>query len=334
MVDHKTNSIAKSHKISIAPMMDCTDTHFRMIMRKISSKALLYTEMIVAQSLIHTNNKERFLDFNKEENPLSIQFGSDNPDHLKEAAKMAQDWGYDEINFNVGCPSSRVCAGSFGASLMKYPSKVARCIEALKNNCDLPITIKHRIGVDDNDSFSNLNNFVRHISNAGTDRFIIHARKAFLKGLNPKENRNIPPLRYDIVKRLKDENPSLVIEINGGFTNINQCIDGLKFFDGIMIGRNAYKYPLRWNEIDNKIYGEKISPLKASDIIFSLIPYIENHLEKGKKSWDICKHLINIVESIPNAKKWRNKISLLSINGSLTVKKIIYLTNELKSMGF
>ena len=334
MVRDISNSISKLHKISIAPMMDCTDAHFRMIMRKISSKALLYTEMIVAQSLIYTDNRGKFLNFNKEEHPLSIQFGGDNPEHLKEAAKMAQDWGYDEINFNVGCPSSRVCAGNFGASLMNYPSKVARCIEALKNNCNLPVTIKHRIGVDNNDSFLNLNNFVRHISQAGTERFTIHARKAFLKGLNPKENRNIPPLRYDIVKRLKDENPSLIIEINGGFTNINQCIDGLKIFDGIMIGRSAYKYPLRWNEIDNKIYGEKSLPLKASDIIFSLIPYIENHLEKKKKSWDICKHLINIVESIPNAKKWRNNISQLSIKGSLDIEKLITLTNELKSMGY
>ena len=328
------NSISKLHKISIAPMMDCTDTHFRMIMRKISSKALLYTEMIVAQSLIYNKNRGKFLNFNKEEHPISIQFGGDNPEHLKEAAKMAEDWGYDEINFNVGCPSTRVCAGNFGASLMNYPSKVARCIEALKNNCNLPITIKHRIGVDNNDSFSNLNNFVRHISNAGTERFTIHARKAFLNGLNPKENRKIPPLRYDIVKRLKDENPSLIIEINGGFTNINQCIDGLKIFDGIMIGRSAYKYPLRWNEIDNKIYGENFVPLKASDIIFSLIPYIEIHLQKNKKSWDICKHMINIVESIPNAKKWRNKISLLSIKGSLSIEKLITLTNELKSMGY
>ncbi len=334
MVRDISNSISKLHKISIAPMMDCTDSHFRMIMRKISSKALLYTEMIVAQSLIYTNNREKFLNFNKEEHPLSIQFGGDNPEHLKEAAKMAQDWGYDEINFNVGCPSSRVCAGNFGASLMNYPSKVARCIEALKNNCNLPVTIKHRIGVDNNDSFSNLNNFVRHISKAGTARFTIHARKAFLKGLNPKENRNIPPLRYDIVQRLKDENPSLVIEINGGFTNINECIEGLKIFDGIMIGRSAYKYPLRWNDIDNKIYGEKSLPLKASDIIYALIPYIENHLEKKKKSWDICKHLINIVESIPNAKKWRNNISQLSIKGSLNIEKLITLTNELKSMGY
>ena len=334
MVRDISNSISKFHKISIAPMMDCTDKHFRMIMRKISSKALLYTEMIVAQSLIYTDNRGKFLDFNKEEHPLSIQFGGDSPEQLKEAAKMAQDWGYDEINFNVGCPSPRVCSGNFGASLMNYPSKVARCIEALNNNCNLPVTIKHRIGVDDNDSFSNLNNFVKQISNAGTQRFTIHARKAFLKGLNPKENRTIPPLRYDMVKRLKEENPSLLIEINGGFTNINQCIDGLKFFDGIMVGRSAYKYPLRWREIDNKIYGDEFLPLQASDVIFSLIPYIENHIKKNHRSWDICKHLINIIESFPNAKKLRNKITRLSINDNLSIEMLITLTNELKSMGY
>ena len=176
------NSIGNRHKISIAPMMDCTDRHFRMIMRQISSRALLYTEMIVAQSLIFSKKREKFLDFNKEEHPISIQFGGDNPKYLSEAAKMAEDWGYDEINFNVGCPSSKVSAGNFGAALMNHPEQVRVCIEALKNNCTLPVTIKHRIGVDNNDSFVNLNNFVRKISSAGADRFIVHARKAFLKG--------------------------------------------------------------------------------------------------------------------------------------------------------
>ena len=238
------NSIKNIHKLSIAPMMDCTDRHFRMIMRKISSKALLYTEMIVAQSLAHTNKKEKFLDFNDEEHPISIQFGGDDPQMLKEAAKIAQDWGYDEINFNVGCPSPRVCSGNFGASLMKEPNKVARCIESLKNNCTLPVTIKHRIGVDQEDSFDKLNNFVKVVANAGADRFTVHARKAILKGLNPKQNRTIPPLKYDVVQKLKKFNPELLIEINGGFTNIDQCKKALKYFDGVMIGRSAYKHPL------------------------------------------------------------------------------------------
>jgi len=305
-----------------------------MIMRKISSKALLYTEMIVAQSLVHTNTKEIFLNFNKEEHPISIQFGGDNPEILKEAARMAQDWGYDEINFNVGCPSPRVCSGNFGASLMKDPKKVAKCIESLKNNCNLPVTIKHRIGVDDYDSFIKLNNFVRYISNAGADRFIVHARKAILKGLNPKQNRTIPPLKYNIVKKLKKLNPKLLIEINGGLTNIDESLKALNDFDGVMIGRSVYKSPLRWSEIDEKIYGSNQKPKPASNIIFSLIPYIEEHLSNGGKSWDICKHLINLVEGIPKAKIWRNQISIKSIKNELDIQYLINLTSKLEEMGY
>ncbi len=334
MKSYSINSINNLHKISVAPMMDCTDKHFRMIMRKISSKALLYTEMIVAQSLIYTEKKEKFLDFNPEEHPLSIQFGGDNPKILQEAAKMAQDWGYDEINFNVGCPSPRVCSGNFGASLMKEPTRVARCIESLKNNCNLPITIKHRIGVDDEDSFDKLDSFVKEVASAGADRFTVHARKAFLKGLNPKQNRRIPPLKYDVVQQLKKINPKILIEINGGFTNIDQCIKALNDLDGVMIGRSAYKYPLRWSEIDQKIYGENISSKKASEIIFSLVPYIEKHLKNGGKTWDICKHLINLVEGIPKAKIWRNTISTRSLKQELSMEYLIKLTTELQKEGY
>ena len=328
------NSITKFHKLSIAPMMDCTDKHFRMIMRKISSKALLYTEMIVAQSLIYTDKKEKFLNFNKEEHPISIQFGGDNPQILKEAAQMAEDWGYDEINFNVGCPSPRVCSGNFGASLMKEPKTVAQCIESLKNSCNLPITIKHRIGVDEVDSFYSLDNFVKQIANAGADRFTIHARKAILKGLNPKQNRTIPPLNYEMVRKLKQSNPNLIIEINGGITNIEQCINALNDFDGVMIGRSIYKHPLRWSEIDQKIYGLNTKAKTASKIIFSLIPYIENHLKNGGKTWDICKHLINLVEGIPKAKIWRNQISTKSIQKELNIAYLIDLTSKLEKLGY
>ena len=328
------NSIKKIHKLSIAPMMDCTDKHFRMIMRKISSEALLYTEMIVAQSLVYTTKKEKFLDFNKEEHPISIQFGGDNPAILKEAALMAQDWGYDEINFNVGCPSPRVCSGNFGASLMKDPKTVAKCIESLKNNCNLPVTIKHRIGVDNDDSFMKLNNFVRYIANAGADRFTVHARKALLKGLNPKQNRTIPPLKYDVVKKLKKLNPGLLIEINGGFTNIDESLKALNDFDGVMIGRSVYKHPLRWSEIDKKIYGINKSTKSASKIIRSLIPYIEKHLTRGGKSWDICKHLINLIEGIPKAKSLRNQISLKSIKKELDIEYLLTLTSKLEEIGY
>jgi len=325
-------SICNQHKISIAPMMDCTDKHFRMIMRKISSNALLYTEMIVAQSLIFSKKRKKFLDFNKEEHPISIQFGSDNPKFLSEVAKMAEDWGYDEINFNVGCPSSKVSSGKFGACLMNDPAKVVSCIEALKNNCKLPVTIKHRIGVDNNDSFANLNDFVRKISDSGADRFIVHARKAFLKGLNPKENRTIPPLRYDLVEKLKRDNPSIFIEINGGFNDISQCKEALNIFDGVMIGRSAYKHPLKWSDIDQEFYGDLKSTKKASSVILSLLPYIEKHISYGGSTWDICKHLINLVENIPTAKKWRNKVTIDSIQGNLNIDKLKNYALELKAM--
>ncbi len=326
------HSICNKHKISIAPMMDCTDKHFRMIMRQISAHALLYTEMIVAQSLIFSKERKKFLDFNQEEHPISIQFGGDNPKFLSEVAKMAEDWGYDEINFNVGCPSSKVSSGNFGASLMHNPEKVGKCIEALKNNCNLPVTIKHRIGVDTNDSFASLNNFVRKISNSGADRFIVHARKAILKGLSPKENRNIPPLRYDFVEKLKSNNPSVVIEINGGFQYINQCKEALNTFDGVMIGRSAYKHPLRWAEIDKQFYGDLKNTINASSVILWLLPYIEKHISSGGSSWDICKHLINVVENIPNAKKWRKKVTIESINGLLNIDKLKSYAFELKEL--
>jgi len=325
-------SICNQHKISIAPMMDCTDKHFRMIMRQISSHALLYTEMIVAQSLIFSNKRKKFLDFNKEEHPISIQFGGDNPKFLSEVAKMAEDWGYDEINFNVGCPSSKVSSGNFGASLMNHPEQVRICIEALKTNCKLPVTIKHRIGVDNNDSFANLNNFVRKISNSGADRFIVHARKAFLKGLNPKENRTIPPLRHDLVEQLKQNNPYLLIEINGGFNDINQCKEALSIFDGVMIGRSAYKHPLKWSNIDEQFYGNLKTIKNASSIILNLLPYVEQHVSDGGSTWDICKHLINLVENVPNAKKWRTKVALASIQGSLTINRLKNYALELEAI--
>ena len=331
---NSTNTNSNLHKISIAPMMDCTDKHFRMIMRQITSNALLYTEMIVAQSLYFNHNKEKFLNFNEEEHPISIQFGGEDPKFLKEAARMAKEWGYDEINFNVGCPSPRVSSGNFGASLMNSPCKVAKCIESLKTNSNLPVTIKHRIGVDSNDTFSNLNSFVRDIKLAGADRFIVHARKAILKGLSPKENRIIPPLRYDLVEKLKEENPNLIIEINGGITNIKDCKTALSKFDGVMIGRSAYKQPFRWINIDNTFYGQKTKTKKVSQIILNLIPYIEKCLKEESTTWNICKHLIYLIEGIPNAKKWRNYITTESISKKLTIKKLVELTLEIKKLGY
>ena len=217
---------------------------------------------------------------------------------------------------------------------MKDPTKVAKCIESLKNSSNLPVTIKHRIGVDEDDSFVNLNNFVRSIANAGADRFTVHARKAILKGLNPKQNRTIPPLKYDLVKKLKKINPELLIEINGGVTNIDESLKALNDFDGVMIGRAVYKHPLRWSEIDQKVYGINKKPKSASNIIYSLIPYIDKHLANGGKSWDICKHLINLVEGIPKARTWRNQVSIKSIKKELNIEYLLKLTSMLEEMGY
>ena len=216
---------------------------------------------------------------------------------------------------------------------MKEPKKVAKCIESIKNNCTIPVTIKHRTGVDEDDSFTSLNNFVKLVANAGADRFTIHARKAILKGLNPKQNRTIPPLRYDLVKKLKELNPELIIEINGGILCLEQCINALDEFDGVM-ARSIYKHPLRWSEIDQKIYGLNKKSKIASKVIYSLMPYIENHINNGGKTWDICKHLINLVEGIPKAKIWRNEISTHSIKQELSIKKLLELTSKLEEMGF
>jgi len=315
-------------------MMDCTDKHFRMIMRKISSEALLYTEMIVAQSLVYTNKKENFLDFNNEEHPISIQFGGDNPVILREAAQMAQDWGYDEINFNVGCPSPRVCSGNFGASLMKDPKKVAKCIESLKNNCNLPVTIKHRIGVDNDDSFINLNNFVRHIANAGADRFTVHARKAILKGLNPKQNRTIPPLKYDVVKKLKKLNPELLIEINGGFTSIDESMKALNDFDGVMIGRGILGSPWKIGEIDYALRENKnFKEPNTEEKLYLIIEHLDELIkEKGDHGLLIArKHISWTCKDFKGASNLRNNlVRAVDKNEvkNLIIKMIKTLNNE------
>ena len=239
----KTNEI-EHYRLSIAPMMDCTDRHFRVLMRQITQSSLLYTEMIVAQALHYSKNRHKLLDFDEIEHPISIQLGGDNPNLFAEAAQMAEDWGYDEINLNVGCPSTKVKSGNFGACLMSKPMIVANCIEKIRNSCNIPITVKHRLGIDNLDSDDYLMKFVDTCSLAGADRFIVHARKAWLNGLNPKENRTIPPLQYERVQKLKNNRPKLIIELNGGINTINDCIQTLKVFDGAMVGRAAYAHHL------------------------------------------------------------------------------------------
>ena len=304
----KTNEFA-NYRLSIAPMMDCTDRHFRVLMRQITKKSLFYTEMIVAQAIHYSKNRNKLLDFDEIEHPISIQLGGDNPKLLAEAAQIAEDWGYDEINLNIGCPSPKVKSGNFGACLMGKPKIVAKCIEKMKKTSKLPITIKQRLGIDNLDNDDYLLQFVDDCSTAGADRFIIHARKAWLNGLNPKENRTIPPLQYERVEKLKNNRPNLIIELNGGINTIEDCIKTLQVFDGAMVGRSAYSHPFTWTKIDSIIYKQKEEYVSRSKIIKKMIPFAQKHLENDGQLWQISKHILNLIENIPNAKILRRELS-------------------------
>ena len=309
MIKESSHSINESYRFSVAPMMDYTDKHYRVMMRQITKRALLYTEMVVAKALYHSQKINHLLDYNEIEHPISLQIGGDNPKHLIKASKLAKEWGYDEINLNIGCPSQRVQSGNFGACMMADPDLVCRCIEAMINATDLPVTIKHRIGIDELDSNELLLKFVDQVASIGVSRFSIHARKAWLKGLNPKQNREIPPLEYERVAYIKQERPNLKIEINGGLNTIEECINKLKTFDGVMIGRSAYKHPMRWKNVDEIFYREISNKTKASSIIRGMIPYSEKHINNNGRLWDICRHLVQIVEEVPGARSWRRNFT-------------------------
>ena len=297
-----------AYRFSVAPMLDCTDRHFRVLMRQISRRALLYSEMVVAQALHHSNRREKLLDFDPVEHPIALQVGGDDPKLLAEAAKLAKDWGYDEINLNVGCPSQKVQAGNFGACLMAEPDLVAHCVEAMVDSGGLPVTVKHRIGIDDLDSDDLLTAFVDRVAVAGASRFAVHARKAWLEGLDPKQNRTIPPLRHDRVTALKQRRPELLIELNGGLESPEDCLEALQSCDGAMVGRAAYSHPLRWASVDALIYGEPPKTILASDVVEGLLPHAANHLERGGRLWDLCRHLVQLVEGVRGARHWRREL--------------------------
>lgn len=293
--------------LSVAPMMDYTDRHFRYFMRQITRRTLLYTEMITTMAILH-GDRHKLLDFSAVENPLSLQLGGDNPQHLAECARIAQDWGYEEVNLNVGCPSDRVKSGNFGACLMAQPQIVAQAITAMQKAVTIPVTVKHRIGIDELDRYEDMANFVRIVAEAGCQRFTVHARKAWLKGLSPKENRTIPPLRYEDVYRLKQEFPQLWIEINGGVTNLEQIQQHLQFVDGVMIGRAAYEHPYLLATVDRDIYGENITPPTRQQIIEQMLPYIDDWVNKGLKLHAISRHLLQLFVGQRGAKAWKRYI--------------------------
>ena len=308
--------MASRHPVSIAPMMKRTDRHFRYFMRGISKHALLYTEMVTTGALIH-GPRERLLRYHADEHPISLQLGGDDPDELRLCARMAEDAGYDEVNLNVGCPSDRVQNGQFGACLMKRPERVAEAVVAMKAEVKIPVTVKHRIGVDDLDQYEDMLNFVDIVSQAKADRFSVHARKAWLQGLNPKENREIPPLRYDEVYELKRVRPDLEIEINGGIKTIESMASHLGHVDAVMIGRAVYENPWLFHDVDTLWYGAESAPcLTRLDAVERMIPYIEEHVRAGGSVFHVLRHMLGLFAGQRRGKWWRRFISERFTGGS------------------
>lgn len=295
------------HPISIAPMMDRTDRHFRFMARKISRRTLLYTEMVTANAILF-GGEERHLNYNPEEHPVVLQLGGDDPVAMTKAALAGKRYGYDEININVGCPSDRVKNGNFGACLMKTPDHVAELVKTMQDALDIPVTVKHRIGVDDMDSYDHMAHFVGTIAETGCNRFSVHARKAWLQGLSPKENREIPPLRYEDVYRLKRDFPNLIIEINGGVRTMDDAAEHLKYVDAVMIGRAAYETPWMFAEVDSRFYGENTQPT-LEELIAQMTEYASQEIEKGIKLSAITRHMLTLFNGRPGSRAWRRHLS-------------------------
>lgn len=294
-------------KISIAPMMDCTDRHDRFFLRLISPHALLYSEMITANAVIYGDAKH-LLAFHPAEHPVALQLGGHVPEDLAKAASISEAFGYDEINLNVGCPSSRVKSGSFGACLMLNPSLVADCVAAMMAAVKVPVTVKCRIGVDDEDSYAALSHFIATVAKAGCKVFIIHARKAWLTSLSPKENREIPPLRYDIVHQIKHDFPHLTIVLNGGIKTLADVCNHLQQFDGVMIGREAYANPYLLADLERYIFQHE-SVLSRLEVMESLLPYIEQELSQNTRLSSITRHIVGLYHGQKNGRLWRRYLS-------------------------
>jgi tRNA-dihydrouridine synthase A len=307
--DERVNPQKTPH-ISIAPMLDWTDRHCRYFHRLLSPHARLYTEMVTTGALLH-GDADRYLAYNEEEHYVALQLGGSEADDLAACAKMAADYGYDEINLNCGCPSERVQKGAFGACLMKEPDTVARCVEAMANAINIPVTVKCRIGVDDCEDESFLREFIKTVSSAGCQMFIIHARKAWLKGLSPKENRDIPPLNYDLAASIKREFPHLRIILNGGISDMEQitALHASGLYDGLMIGRAAYQTPAILLDIEREIFKNQ-KTLSAHEAVQAMIPYIEKQMrDHGVPMKSITRHMIGLFNSARGSRAWRRALS-------------------------
>ena len=296
-----------NRKISVAPMMDCTDRHDRYFLRLMSKNVMLYSEMVATKSAIHGDRK-KILSYSPEEKPLALQVGGSDKAELAEVAKIAEDMGYDEININLGCPSKKVQKNMFGACLMKEPDLVAECINSMVNACKIPVTAKTRIGFDDTEEFDYLNNFILKMKDVGCSTFILHARKAILTGLSPKQNLNIPKLNYGMVYKIKEENPDLEIIINGGISKIDEIKNHLALCDGVMIGRSIYQNPYSLVEIENEIFGTKEQPTRE-EITAKLLEYLEKEVKLGTKVNHIMRHTVGLYHGQIGSKEWKRYLS-------------------------
>ena len=315
-----------NRKFCVAPMMRYTDMHERFFLRLITKKAVLYTEMIATGALIH-GNCDYQLDFNKEEHPVAVQFGGSSPLELSKCAIMAEKKGYDEINLNIGCPSERVQKGNFGVCLMLEPELVAECVRQMRRSVDIPITVKCRTGVDDNDDYLFLKSFIDIVKDSGIRTFIIHARKGILKGLSPRQNRNIPPLNYEKVYSIKNDFPNLEIVINGGIKSISEAKNHLNYVDGVMLGRAAYDNPFMLSEIDSEIYSNAKTDISRKDLLSEYLDYVHLMTEKGYDPKIMLKHVFGLKKGEKDAKRFRVKVTEVMRSPSLVENK-----DELLSM--
>ena len=295
-------------RLAVAPMLDWTDRHCRYFLRLITRRTLLYSEMVTTGALIH-GDRDRHLDFDPAEHPLALQLGGSDPAAMALCGRLGADWGYDEININVGCPSDRVQNGRFGACLMAEPQLVAECVAAMKAVVPVPVTVKSRIGIDERDSYGELVDFVGAVTQVGCDALVVHARKAWLQGLSPRENREIPPLRYDVVQRLKQDFPDLPVVLNGGVLDLESAAAFLHHLDGVMIGREAYQNPWILAEADRLIFGEPGSPPTRHEVMERLIPYLERHLARGVPLNAMSRHILGLFQGQPGARAWRRHLS-------------------------
>ncbi|MDB5046244.1 MAG: tRNA-dihydrouridine synthase [Deinococcus sp.] len=296
------------HTLSVAPMMDWTDRHCRVFHRTLTRRTLLYTEMVTTGAILH-GDRQRHLGFAAAEHPVALQLGGSDPLALAECARIAQDYGYDEVNLNCGCPSDRVQNGSFGACLMATPNVVARAVAAMRGATVLPVTIKHRIGIDDLDSYDHLTRFVSTVAGAGCDTFIVHARKAWLSGLSPKENREIPPLRYELVQQLKDDFPQLTVILNGGVLTLDDARAHLAWADGAMVGRAAYQNPYILAAADRDVFGVAAVPPTRREAIEAFLPYVAAQVQQGQPLNRSMRHTLGLFAGQGGARHWKRTLS-------------------------